>query len=1357
MANYIRNIKQNVERINNEFEKATQQDVVSRADFERLSHELDKAIKSVQDYIGAGGKSKKLLEEIQVKLDNMKNVLSNLKHAEFDYKDEFLETVDKQNEVFKELINTGFNLNEVDVEYGDLHKLEYLERATRSYSAPLNKSYLKMMQGIRVVKILRYRQIRNIEKLYSTVSNKKKEVLDSLKGAKKAKDISKLKKELKSLNKSLKSSKESILAGELSEEHKSILNNLYDIFKGNAFKKDDSGNLTNSYLDSFAASFDSVILNALTGSGGIDTEEKRMQAILDYNNRSDLKKLILPKGKVVLNKSGSNFKGWFWLLDRTREGRRLTKRAMNVSDLKSSIINRLPTNEKTLFEEIFEGYHAGIKDEYKSNLSSIKSDEQRDFTSTLTAFFDMLGDLKEVAAGGGTIFKNKKLAHFSINKELIKTLDLITQDLLKNPLDIKTFTRMGFTDDGVIWRDNYSNNYFKTDGSFNGDDVYVDRATGEEIKPENLNMGSGNYSWMHSQVTSIGKKKWDINSAGSFISEMLAKKHPKPPEDNIIIKKHNNIETEEQIEQSNDRENDKKYQRLGSAEDCCCCKQRSTILFPMLQGAFGTINTLLNQMSMQLAEIDAHVQSKLGGSTEATVQEAIDEDNNKKANYQVKQDSKDRKRAEQKSFIDMLIPELKKLLPKKMLWDALKLLLFRFGAVHPKLAAAALLAGPALAGGALKLGVRSLLGIPGWAAGGVQTVAKAGTFGGPIANTKNWFTAVKANTFSGNGIYTNLTNTSSKIAQRRASLNAIRQSSTYLEPTIFVDSHGTAISGLSTRAMNAPATARQLKRLELLEKSTTRLGTTTAYTKAIGSGLMGNASMNWAKYSKGGTVGTLKTLGNATKGIPGFAALLEVITDIPDIMSAATSGKKGALTEQLSKTLGGVVGAIVGAFFGPVGLILGPLLGRSIGEGFGKHSKGISESLGRLGSAFSELLRVCEPLIKLFKVSFSWLGEVLAGVFMGLIDTVTALVSAITSAIHNIRMLVDDDYKKQFEQKEKQEKYIRNLETPGSAQYTRMQQKAEDLLRKEYKSLSYEEKTGNVAEFRAAQPGTKIWDPTKATQAQLDAIEKQKREAKKREDEWVKERLKQKTDELVNKEIERTKGVLKVNQTKATLGNGALSAVAAAAATGTTGACLGAVENAFEKTYGVNLGRQQHAYQAASVLDNYANQGLVERHSWSEYKTKDGKYGGLKNLPANAIVVWSKGTSKSGHISIANGNGQEISDHIQEQMTSHYGGGVPTVYIPKMNSKLTPQQIEEIKTNYVSQQVSNSSTSNATAISEAETTDGVRDALLKLAGAVGSKHAQDTADAIVFNATDVTGSMGCWGIVQLNNEGRPVH
>ena len=52
-------------------------------------------------------------------------------------------------------------------------------------------------------------------------------------------------------------------------------------------------------------------------------------------------------------------------------------------------------------------------------------------------------------------------------------------------------------------------------------------------------------------------------------------------------------------------------------------------------------------------------------------------------------------------------------------------------------------------------------------------------------------------------------------------------------------------------------------------------------------------------------------------------------------------------------------------------------------------------------------------------------------------------------------------------------------------------------------------------------------------------------------------------------------------------------------------------------------------------------------------------------LPAGAIVVWGKGSSDLGHISIALGDGCESSDFVGPQMTSHWGGAAACVFLPR--------------------------------------------------------------------------------------------
>ena len=98
--------------------------------------------------------------------------------------------------------------------------------------------------------------------------------------------------------------------------------------------------------------------------------------------------------------------------------------------------------------------------------------------------------------------------------------------------------------------------------------------------------------------------------------------------------------------------------------------------------------------------------------------------------------------------------------------------------------------------------------------------------------------------------------------------------------------------------------------------------------------------------------------------------------------------------------------------------------------------------------------------------------------------------------------------------------------------------------------------------------------------------------------------------------------------------------------------CYKYVANAVDTVIGRFL-TGMHAYMAASQL-------AARPHLFTEIPA-----GNLTSLPAGAIVVWGKGTTRSGHISIAQGNGMETSDFHGKQMTYHYGGAGARVFLPK--------------------------------------------------------------------------------------------
>lgn len=115
-----------------------------------------------------------------------------------------------------------------------------------------------------------------------------------------------------------------------------------------------------------------------------------------------------------------------------------------------------------------------------------------------------------------------------------------------------------------------------------------------------------------------------------------------------------------------------------------------------------------------------------------------------------------------------------------------------------------------------------------------------------------------------------------------------------------------------------------------------------------------------------------------------------------------------------------------------------------------------------------------------------------------------------------------------------------------------------------------------------------------------------------------------------------------------------------------TGRCLRGINEAFIQATGKPLHLANSAYEAAATLEKDAR---FQETQWDRKST----------LPAGAIVVWGKGKSTHGHISMADGQGNELSDHKARQMTQHYGGAAPRVFIPKGSDAggMTKAQREE--------------------------------------------------------------------------------
>ena len=114
----------------------------------------------------------------------------------------------------------------------------------------------------------------------------------------------------------------------------------------------------------------------------------------------------------------------------------------------------------------------------------------------------------------------------------------------------------------------------------------------------------------------------------------------------------------------------------------------------------------------------------------------------------------------------------------------------------------------------------------------------------------------------------------------------------------------------------------------------------------------------------------------------------------------------------------------------------------------------------------------------------------------------------------------------------------------------------------------------------------------------------------------------------------------------------------------TTGWCATGVSRTMSMHYDIQMGG--HGFQWDSNMDQLVDKGMF-REVTSDYATSDE----LSSLPAGAVVCWeatggSSGGAKYGHVTIADGNGGEISDHHQKSIYKSVGGRSDQyrVYVP---------------------------------------------------------------------------------------------
>lgn len=774
------------------------------------------------------------------------------------------------------------------------------------------------------------------------------------------------------------------------------------------------------------------------------------------------------------------------------------------------------------------------------------------------------------------------------------------------------------------------------------------------------------------------------------------------------------------------------------------------------------------------------------------------------------QERKNQKRAEQKGFLALLIPALAKLLRKSPIWDAIKLLLLKFGKNHPLLTAGALMAGPGLIAGGI--GLKAMGGLKGLGnmfkfGGGAGAGAAVGATGasatraGRLAKVKFGRMAQSAGDWwNGLGVRaeSNVANKITSVQDTRRSLFELQSSKeTQLQRLLDKEAKLRGYQGkasaeyqhlnrgahLSYKERSRRVTLydeiekrgrkigrvrreigtyqgklgsidkyldRNLKELDELTKAQrnlkTPMGSLAGKLKVFGSDITGAGKnllksikmpkMTWAGAGKGALkmvnpMTGAKILGNVGKGAKALGPIgiaLSAIAEVPDLFNAAKSGEPGAFKKQATKSVGGITGSMAGAGIGgAIGTAIAPGIGTALGTALGAI---IGDIAGRiLGPAFMDgfsvfgkdfkkdfkalwdgIKAVFGSVMKVVTVVGSVIGRLLVPVFKVLGFTIGGLVKLVTWGINIIAKVIGGVANAVTSVVDTIDKGLKNLwdglkRNPLTAPIAKGLEKVFGTSGDSSDNGGGSSNPSAVSKDDAQYNGGGSSD--KLVGSAVGAV-------------------KNFTDNVTsNKSGTRTK---KKGQDKS------------------VGMCATGVTRAVKDAYGVQL--TGDAWQLADQLAK--NDKFTELTGYSE-KTA------LKDIPKGAIVVQGKNAKNQyGHTFISGGDGKGYSDHTQTQMYKGYGG--MRVFMPtdSLNINGDAAVATTTPTDTTSATATDTATDTSTAVTQ-QADDGVREALLAFAGNMKKDQQNNRTRNLIFEATDVTGSLGCWGITHVNNTGQMLH
>lgn len=546
-------------------------------------------------------------------------------------------------------------------------------------------------------------------------------------------------------------------------------------------------------------------------------------------------------------------------------------------------------------------------------------------------------------------------------------------------------------------------------------------------------------------------------------------------------------------------------------------------------------------------------------------------------------------------------------------------------------------------------------------------------------------------------------------------------------------------------------------------------------------------------------------IGRAAQRIPILGTAVSAALEVPDLIKAGRSGNKEVWGNQLAKSTGGVAGGTIGAIaggalgslVGPIGTIIGGAIGGFIGDAIGRfvgppirkgfqnamsglkstfesikeHTKGVKEgfgklgksfgrigaAFGRIGAAFGNLFSpITSRLGKLANKVQSWIGKLISSgvektiewIVKGIDNFVTKtdnFVTKIDKTVNTIADLIDTiaDGFHDLGQKLLSTPIIGPIlqkiygETPETNTVTN---NTSDANRKERERVNKEllkYQDPNSKEYKAKRQ--EFYDQyIRANQSGWFVGAEENAKLEKEASKWA--------DKMMNEE----KYKLKVQ--KAALENGVGTS---ALPSNLTTVKKNGVNAVAMKDLGLNgtIGKGNSVpYIAAANAQNLKN--LDNYLSSKGYKfTYTSAMGG-----SHAGGAKSHGAGQKVDLVLNQGGKLRPEDERWLMANGFYGGATGAVGYHNAGSGyhydlsvsggkgLTEAQMAEYEKSVAAK------TSTQTATTKEETaSSNIRSGLLDIVGAKNKSDKQEKARNIIFSAVDVTGSLGVWGITQLNN------